>query len=116
MKKFYETYNGDEKLSAMLTEISWTNHLHILSKTKTSEERDFYLNLASKNQYPEREFARVIDSSTYERTMLADQKQSAVLTELIPKAKGGFKDSYVFEFLTLPDGHQEAELRSGLIR
>ncbi|HHU0103296.1 TPA: hypothetical protein ACT9NQ_001021 [Legionella pneumophila] len=38
--------------------------------------------------------------------MLADQKLSAVLTEL-PDSKGRFKDSYVFEFLNLPDDHKE---------
>ncbi|WP_245614173.1 hypothetical protein [Legionella massiliensis] len=35
MKKFYETYLPYPKLSALLTEIGWSNHLHILSKTKT---------------------------------------------------------------------------------
>ena len=30
MKQFFDTYNENEKLSAVLTEISWTNHLHIL--------------------------------------------------------------------------------------
>lgn len=29
MKQFYETYQGNEKLSALLTEIGWSNHLHI---------------------------------------------------------------------------------------
>ena len=30
MKQFYETYNGNEKLSALLREISWTNNLQIM--------------------------------------------------------------------------------------
>jgi hypothetical protein len=34
MKQFYETYQGNEKLSALLTEIGWSNNLHILSKPK----------------------------------------------------------------------------------
>ncbi|WP_010303351.1 DUF1016 N-terminal domain-containing protein [Candidatus Odyssella thessalonicensis] len=33
MKQFYEAYHEDKKLSALLTEVSWSNHLHILSKT-----------------------------------------------------------------------------------
>lgn len=34
MKQFYETYCNNEKLSTLLTEIGWSNHLHILSKTR----------------------------------------------------------------------------------
>ena len=35
MKQFYETYQEHENVSALLTEITWTNHLHILSKHPT---------------------------------------------------------------------------------
>ncbi len=115
MKKFYETYVNNEILSALLTEITWTNHLHILSKTKSIEEKEFYLRLAIKNRYPERDFARLIDTGTFERTVLADQKLSAALTEL-PNSKGLFKDSYVFEFLNLPDNHLEGDLRRALVQ
>lgn len=45
MKQFYETYCGDEFVSALLTQISWTNHLAIMSKAKTMEERHFYITL-----------------------------------------------------------------------
>jgi len=34
MKQFFDTYCGNEKLSAVLTEISQTNHLHIEDKIK----------------------------------------------------------------------------------
>ena len=33
MKQFYETYYADEKLSTDLTEIAWSNHLHIVNMT-----------------------------------------------------------------------------------
>jgi len=115
MKQFYETYYSHTKLSAVLTEISWTNHLHILSKTRTIEEKEFYLALAANNKYPEREFARIIDSGTYERTSIADKKLSASLTEFPVQTKGIFKDSYVFEFLDLPESHREHDLRRALI-
>ena len=42
MKQFYETYcNADEKLSAVLRQINWTNNLTIMSRTKSAEERMF---------------------------------------------------------------------------
>ncbi|CAN5425247.1 PDDEXK nuclease domain-containing protein [soil metagenome] len=115
MKQFYETYKDNQKLSAVLTEITWTNHLHILSKTKSLEEKEFYLSLAAKHRYAERDFARLIDSGTFERTLLANKKLSAMLTEL-PGSHNQFKDSYIFEFLGLPDGHKEHDLRKALLQ
>ena len=115
MKKFFDTYHGNQKLSAVLTEISWSNHLHIISKTKTDEEKEFYLQLASKNNYPERDFARIIDSGTFERTMLANKKLSTVLTEFPAPTKNVFKDTYLFEFAGVGDDHREHDLQKKLL-
>ncbi len=116
MKQFYETYAPFPKLSALLTETTWTNHLHILSKTKTIEEKEFYLQLSAKKGYSERNFARLIESSTFERTILSDKKLPAMLTEFPNSGKGIFKDRYIFEFLELPEDHHENDLRCALIR
>ena len=43
-------------------------------------------------------------------------KLSTALTEFPVNTKGIFKDSYVFEFLELPDNHLEKDLRHALIR
>jgi len=45
MKQFYETYKDDEFVSPLVTQISWTNHLIILSSTKSIEEKQFYIAL-----------------------------------------------------------------------
>jgi predicted nuclease of restriction endonuclease-like (RecB) superfamily len=115
MKQFYETYK-DYKSSMLLTKISWSNHLHILSKTKTLQEKEFYLKIAAKTPYPARDFARLIDSSAFERTMLADQKLPTALTEFPVNTKGVFKDSYVFEFLDIPNDYKEKDLRQALLK
>lgn len=62
MKKFYETYKDDEFVTTLLTQISWSNHLAILSKAKTAEERHFYITLCVKEAYSARELQRQIDS------------------------------------------------------
>jgi len=67
MKQFYETYCDKEELSTLLTEIGWSNHLHILSKTKTSAEKEFYIRLAVKHHYSARDFGRLIDSACYDQ-------------------------------------------------
>lgn len=116
MQQFYETYSQHEKLSTLLTEITWSNHLHILSKTKTIEEKEFYLNLTAKNRYSARDLARIIDSGVFERTCIANQKLSTALTEFPKSMKGIFKDIYVFEYLNhLPENHSETDFRKGLL-
>ena len=58
MRQFYETYKDDEFVSPLVTQISWTNHLLIMSKSKSKEERDFYIELAVKEHYSSRELER----------------------------------------------------------
>ena len=58
MKKFYETYKDDKFVTTLLTQISWSNHLAIISKAKTAEERHFYLALCVKENYSARELSR----------------------------------------------------------
>lgn len=74
MKKFYETYKKDEFVSTLLSQISWSNHLAIMSKAKTEEERHFYITLYVKENYSARELSRQIDSGYYERYMLSKEK------------------------------------------
>lgn len=114
MKQFYDTYRDDEFVSALLTQISWTNHLLIMSKSKTDEERHFYMALCVKESYSSRELERQMDSGYYERYMLSKEK---ILPEPIQKLKENpFLDSYVIEFLDLPMNFKESDLRKGLIQ
>ena len=84
MKQFYEAYrNADEKLSTLLREISWSNNLTILSRTKSEEERSFYLQLCVKERLSYRDLNRQIDSALFERAMLEKPKLSPLLREYI---------------------------------
>lgn len=62
MKQFYETYAGNEKVSPLVTQLSWTNHLLIMSGCKSDEEREFYMRLAIKERYGKRQLERRIPS------------------------------------------------------
>lgn len=42
MRTCYDTYADREDLSALLKEVTWTNHTIILSGAKTDEVREFY--------------------------------------------------------------------------
>jgi len=113
MKQFYETYAENEKLSPLVREISWTNNLLIMMAAKSDEEREFYLLLSSKNNYSKRELERQIDSGMFERTMISDVKNQLFLER--SAGLSALRDSYVLEFLDVPERHKEKELRKAII-
>lgn len=113
MKQFYETYRDDAFVSALLTQISWTNHLMIMSKAQCKEERDFYIALAAKEHYSSRELERQLDSAYYERFMLSAGKQAP---DLVSKdVRASILDTYVLEFLDLPEQFSERNFRKAII-
>ncbi len=116
MRQFYETYKDFPMLSPLVREISWTNNLLIFSRCKTIEEMEFYLKIVKQENYSKRELDRQISASFFERTMIGNTKRSTVLREINQDLTNTFKDSYVFEFLNLPEPHSENELQRGLIR
>ena len=64
---FYETYAGNKKVAPLVTECSGTNHLLIMSGSKSDEEREFYLRLTVNERHSKRQLERQIDSGYYER-------------------------------------------------
>ena len=44
---------------------TWSNNMHIISKTKSYEEKEFYLKLASKEKYKAKDLVRQIDNIAY---------------------------------------------------
>ncbi|MFQ6844209.1 MAG: PDDEXK nuclease domain-containing protein [Lachnospiraceae bacterium] len=114
MKKFYETYTDNDIVTPLVTQISWTNHLLIMSGCKTDEEREFYIRLCIKENYSKRQLERQLDSGYYERYMLSKE---TLLPESVKKlGENPFLDSYIMEFLDLPNEFHENDLRKALIR
>ncbi len=89
MKQFYEAYAPEPKLSALLTQLTWTNHLLILSKTKSLEEKEFYLRLCLKERYSSRELERQLDSGYFERSMISIKKLSPAVRQTRPELAAG---------------------------
>jgi predicted nuclease of restriction endonuclease-like (RecB) superfamily len=116
MKQFYETYKDFPKLSTLLREISWSHNLAIFSRCKTVEEREFYLKFAKQENYSVRELDRQISASLFERTLIGQSTLSTALRENKTDLTNTFKDSYVFEFLNLPEVHNESQLQQGLVK
>jgi len=116
MKQFYEAYKYFPKLSTVLREISWSHNLAIFSRCKTIEEREYYLKLAKQENYSFRELDRQISAGSFERTMIGNTKLSTALRRIAPDITNAFKDSYVFEFLNLPELYNESDIQKGLIK
>ena len=116
MKQFYETYSAtDEIVSTLLRQISWSNNLEILSRCKSDEERLFYLNLSSTENYSYRDLKRQIDSALFERAMLSEPKVSTVLRQIAPGSETIFRDKYVMEFVGGKTYKTEHSLKKALI-
>ena len=113
MKQFYETYADNEKVSPLVTQLSWTNQLLIMSGSKSDEEREFYMRLAVQERYSKRQLERQMDSGYYERYMLSKSK---LLPEPLRSQQNPFLDQYVVEFLDLPDAFHENDFRKELVK
>ena len=111
MKQFYEMYSSDEKLSPAVRELSWTHNITIMSRCKTNEERLFYIDMCRHNRLTKRELERQIDAAQYERSLTSAKLSPAVREMAVPD----IKDTYVLEFLGLPESHSESELQKALV-
>lgn len=85
-----------------------------MSGCKTDEEREFYIRLCIKENYSKRQLERQLDSGYYERYMLSKEN---LLPESVKKlGENPSLDSYVMEFLNLPNEFHENDLRKALIK
>lgn len=113
MKQFYETYKDFPKLAPAVRVLSWTHHRLILP-CKSNEERVFYITAAVKEKWSKRELERQINSSCFERVMIANEKLAPLVRVLPNDIANTFKDSYVLELLHLPEDHLEKDLRKAI--
>lgn len=116
MKQFYELYKDNEKVSTLLTQLSWSNHLKIMSACKNMEERIFYMNMCIKEKYSARELERQIDSGYYERYMLSQRPLTHAIDESKQATGNIFLDNYVLDFLNLPAEVSEHDLQKSIIQ
>lgn len=77
---------------------------------------EYYLKITCRENYSKRELDRQISASLFERTMIGNSKLSTALRKSNHDLTNTFKDSYVFEFLNIPDPHSESDLQRGLVR
>jgi len=115
MRQFYEVYGSNAKVAPLVRQLSWSHNLLILGRCKRPEEREFYLRLACRERWGRRELERQLKGALFERAVLCPPKVSPLVTQIHPTAETIFKDTYLLEFLNLPDDHSETDLQQGLV-
>jgi predicted nuclease of restriction endonuclease-like (RecB) superfamily len=115
MRQFYDAYKDHKAAAPLVRHVSWSGNLLILSRCKSPEEREFYLRLAHREGWDKREMDRQLRGALFERAVLGRPKVSPAVTQLHPDAEAIFKDSYLVDFLGLPEAHSEQELQTGII-
>jgi predicted nuclease of restriction endonuclease-like (RecB) superfamily len=100
--------------------LSWSHYLKLM-RIQDEKERKFYEIEAYKNNWSLRELQRQYDSALYTRLSLSKNKDEVLkLSEkghYVEKAKDLIKDSYILEFLDLPElnNYSESDLEQKLI-
>lgn len=116
MRRYYLTYKGDEKVQTVSAQIPWSHNTLILDTCKSTEERSFYLDAASRFHLSYRALERQVRGGEYQRYLLNQtnfpQTQPAIQVE---RALMSVKDDYNLDFLGLSEEHSERELEDALV-
>lgn len=92
-----------------------TNHIEILCRCKSNEERMFYILYANKEHLVKRELQRCISNQTYTALLGSKNNMSKGLLNAYPNAPIMFKDTLFVDFLNLPKRHSESKLKNSLV-
>lgn len=92
-----------------------SNHIEILCRCKSTEERMFYILYANKEHLSFKEMQRCISNKTYTALLSSKDNMSKGLLNAYPNACIMFKDTLFVDFLNLPQKHSESKLRKGLV-
>lgn len=92
-----------------------TNHIEILCRCKSNEERMFYILYANKEHLVKRELQRCISNQTYTALLGSKNNMSKGLLTAYPNAPIMFKDTLFVDFLNLPKKHSESKLKNNLV-
>jgi predicted nuclease of restriction endonuclease-like (RecB) superfamily len=109
-----------EQLAQALS-LSWSHYVHLVRRTRSVEEREFYEAEALRGGWTVRQLDRQIRSQFYTRTLLSKNKRAMLEKGSKPQpadlmtSEEAVKDPYVLEFLDLKDEYSESDLEDALV-
>jgi predicted nuclease of restriction endonuclease-like (RecB) superfamily len=117
MRKFYQEYQGNEKLAPLVREIGWSHNVMIFEKVKDNLEREFYIRMTKKFGWSKNILIHQIEGKSYELFLLNQTNFEQTLVEKYKhQAKLAVKDSYNFDFLEIQESYNERELELALVK
>lgn len=103
-------------MPCLLALTTFTNIVEILNRTRTAQERLFYIVYSFRERLKKLELRRCLVNDTYSSLLGGDKKNfSKALVAAYPDSPVVFKDSAFVDFLNLPEKHSEKRLRKGIV-
>ena len=109
-----------DELEKMFLQVSFTHHTTILSKTKTLEERIFYIQKIAQNFWTVDSLKHHIKANWFQKEGNLPNNFTQTLTDndLRAKALQSFKDEYLLDFINIedPDEADEKMIENEIVR
>jgi len=119
--KLAEIYPESEIVYALSRQLSWT-HLRTLMYIDDPLKRDFYTELAKREQWNTRLLRDRVNSMLFERTAISKKPEEVIANELtLLKDEGRmtpdivFRDPYLLDYLGLNDTYSEGDLENAIL-
>ena len=103
------------QLPRILCLTTFSNHIEILNRCKTQEQRIFYILYSYRERLKNRELQRCIVNDTFGSLMGNKKNFSVGLKQIYPQSQSLIKDRAFVDFLSLPEKHSERQLHKGLL-
>ena len=103
------------QLPKILLLTTFSNHVEILSRCKTNEQRLFYILYSYREHLNYKELQRCIANDTFGSMISEKTNFSFGLKATYPQSVALFKDRAFVDFLNLPQKHSEKQLHNGIL-
>lgn len=104
-----------QQFPPVLAVTTFTNHVEIMNRCRSDEERIFYMLYARNQGLKTEELRRSIVNQTFTSLMDKEKMMSPKLLAEYPQSEFMLKDKAVIDFLDLPTVHNEHHLHRGLL-
>ncbi|MEM1312398.1 MAG: PDDEXK nuclease domain-containing protein [Patescibacteria group bacterium] len=117
MSVFYDTYKDDSNLVQLVREIPWGQNIAIMEKTKSKEEREFYIKMCIQKGWSRALLIDNINNDTYKKIQDGQNNFSqSIDPQRVQDIKLEFKDEYNLDFIGLTEDHKEKELEDKIVK
>ena len=119
MAKFASIYPDREFVQQVVAQIPWGHNIVLLDKVQDADKRLWYAETCQKNGWSRNVLVHQIESSLYERQVLADKisnfdrRLPSTQSELAVQT---MKDPYVFDFIPFQENMLERDIEQALVR